>query len=1467
MAAPDLVDGRDEDGFTPLHLAVIAGNMPLVTFLLASNADVNAVDAEKHTVVHWATVCGETEALRAVLAAGAPVSTPDVHGGYPLHYAAQMCGGEKDHHLGHQVLQTLLGHEEIIISVEDGDGRQPLLWAASAGSSRAMLALIRAGSEVEASDKDGLTALHCAASRGHTDCLDTLLTLCGASVDVIDSNGCTALHYAVTLGHADSTSLLLAHGANSNRQDRKGRSPAHCGCAKGQFETVKMLGSHGANLWLRNARGDLPLHEAAASGRRDLVKWLLEQRPSQVNARNNDGRCPLHLAAINDNSDMCKILLDSGAIVNPVLRTSKNAFMTPLDCAMQRGFRSTAKYLQLQGGLPASKIPNPAPQPTSGVSLHIRDDITFWGDTSGSEDEKTEGKRKKRSIKRKVAYKYERKPEESEKSETKSPKEKLIYNNEVKILGHSQTFNFSDSKTSESRPKSTIPHKRKEKVDTPDPRRKEETKLPNINDNIKEIESLAQTIEQKAKNICKEVTIMESNISDFKPDIQSLTSVEESPVQNLVVEASVHPPPKDTYKEVIQSLQEELTILRNEIKTLKSIPQEQHESANTDLQELKKNIEDIKKSLLTKPNDNNLNESSEQHLKQLKDEIEMLKSTIKDNTTKLTDYSRNANIQTGSNSTDLKVAADVETKVEDKKNIQESSAVLDTIEIVDELVDKVVVHELLKESKEEKLDDNNVIDQIKSLVSQLDENSEQILLNTLNQIKNSDKINDQIEAQVEDSSETVINLKEDNEKKLFQQIQTLANQLGENAENMFLNTIKYLQSGENNNDKIQVVKESVIADNEDVVDQTVSEDKTRKDVDSKRLEEDHAKIEEEIKKMEEENKIKSISLETLTKLIAATTSRNVTELQKNAFKELEILELTYDKNKLLLESLKTEISDVVNDKLFKITSEEICKQIEGQSEAVFKKEIDENIKTIVLDNLQQIKNAGVESLKIADPTKIENIQLEIMEQIKDESVTNMVEEAIKTMQKNKAKEPFGEEVSNDKISLETFNNLIEKVEETVEADKKTEVESKRQKDEDLEKGIADADSSEKNNRFLKSKKRGHHLHIPRDLPDSSVDAKSSEEDRSHSDESSSISASKRKHKSFTILEEVTRLPKRKNNRKTRPRSEEKSPQKTRIPTPLNNERAKSNLESRIPVLPELQDNKYKTKSESNLARDYSDNEEASEEERSQTRKKKVKRRKARGSKNAGSDYESSNLIDSGFEPSPRSSRIPKWKNVSERGVNMTSVTQSIQGNIRRYHLERKIFQHLLDLKRLQIRSGQHNEAMLVKRAIDTYHKSCASTVGAGQYVPKDFSFKSFEQFLYESLRKIQKTSAPEYLKGLPENVVEHPLLCTQSTNRCMHATHAYTGVPCAAYLPKMDHHSIPKIGFNSCKPQSTFLPDINGKKAVTLELCHGNDKQVISLPTDRLDQNKRYYVTFTVKGQPESSAKDGEEGHRHSKSV
>lgn len=87
-----------------------------------------------------------------------------------------------------------------------------------------------------------MTALHCAAARGHTEALETLVGLCGARVDAADSHGCTPLHYAAALGHADATAALLQHGADSHRQDRRGRSPAHTAAAKGQLETVRMLG-------------------------------------------------------------------------------------------------------------------------------------------------------------------------------------------------------------------------------------------------------------------------------------------------------------------------------------------------------------------------------------------------------------------------------------------------------------------------------------------------------------------------------------------------------------------------------------------------------------------------------------------------------------------------------------------------------------------------------------------------------------------------------------------------------------------------------------------------------------------------------------------------------------------------------------------------------------------------------------------------------------------------------------------------------------------------------------------------------------------------------------------------------------------------------------------------------------------------------------------------------------------------
>lgn len=55
MTAPHLMEQADEDGFKPIHLAVIQGTSETVNLLLANKVDVNALDNEGHSVVHWAT--------------------------------------------------------------------------------------------------------------------------------------------------------------------------------------------------------------------------------------------------------------------------------------------------------------------------------------------------------------------------------------------------------------------------------------------------------------------------------------------------------------------------------------------------------------------------------------------------------------------------------------------------------------------------------------------------------------------------------------------------------------------------------------------------------------------------------------------------------------------------------------------------------------------------------------------------------------------------------------------------------------------------------------------------------------------------------------------------------------------------------------------------------------------------------------------------------------------------------------------------------------------------------------------------------------------------------------------------------------------------------------------------------------------------------------------------------------------
>ena len=107
-----------------------------------------------------------------------------------------------------------------------------------------------------------------------------------------------------------------------------------------------------------------------------------------------------------------------------------------------------------------------------------------------------------------------------------------------------------------------------------------------------------------------------------------------------------------------------------------------------------------------------------------------------------------------------------------------------------------------------------------------------------------------------------------------------------------------------------------------------------------------------------------------------------------------------------------------------------------------------------------------------------------------------------------------------------------------------------------------------------------------------------------------------------------------------------------------------------------------------------------------------------------------------------------------------------------------------------------------------------------------------------------------------------PSRCTHSSHRCHHAAHAYTGVPCSVAnkrskprrqrsrarghpggsLPRID----PGLGLRS-KDQPGGLSLRTKDQPVTLQLKQGGNVQALKLPTDKLEPNKKYYVTFTLK--------------------
>lgn len=156
-AHPDLLNRRDKDnGFTPLHWAVIAGRTNLVFWLIGKGADINAADPAGMTPLHKASVFNRLTCAEALVTAGADVSAFGRKYGAlwlaPIHLAAE------DGHA--EMIKFLLDHGADVNTPTEGANRiTPLHMAAAKGQVTAVETLIAAGADINAGDLAGKTPL------------------------------------------------------------------------------------------------------------------------------------------------------------------------------------------------------------------------------------------------------------------------------------------------------------------------------------------------------------------------------------------------------------------------------------------------------------------------------------------------------------------------------------------------------------------------------------------------------------------------------------------------------------------------------------------------------------------------------------------------------------------------------------------------------------------------------------------------------------------------------------------------------------------------------------------------------------------------------------------------------------------------------------------------------------------------------------------------------------------------------------------------------------------------------------------------------------------------------------------------------------------------------------------------------------------------------------------------------------
>ena len=328
------VNLQDDDGCTPLYIAVAHGHETMVKLLLENHADTDQSNHNGNAPLNIAAERGSLGIAELLVKAGVDLMAPSKFGDTSLHIAAL--------HGRTSIAELLLLQGSDIEAVAD-DGLTPLSQAVTRGHKSMIVLLLDKGAKIHATTNDGDSVLHLAALTRDLACFE-LLASNGAVIDKKNKQGQTPLYTVIAdkanshLSNIDESKtiaiaeLLLDKGADiMTTVPWNPITLLHWASSYRQVHLVEFLLGKGAQVDA-NPQGRTVLYEQVATwADRPIIEALLKGG-ANVNARATDGTTVLHLTASRWYADLGRLFINAGA--NCDARTNRGE--TVLNIAMKR---------------------------------------------------------------------------------------------------------------------------------------------------------------------------------------------------------------------------------------------------------------------------------------------------------------------------------------------------------------------------------------------------------------------------------------------------------------------------------------------------------------------------------------------------------------------------------------------------------------------------------------------------------------------------------------------------------------------------------------------------------------------------------------------------------------------------------------------------------------------------------------------------------------------------------------------------------------------------------------------------------------------------------------------------------------------------------------------------------------------------------------------------------------------------